>query len=86
MLRLVCHSGERVQHPRFSASETAPLVELFEAGLTQKDIAERLRRSPTAVWYCLRRAGSVSGPEPERWAVSQAPANRSIPRASDQQI
>ena len=57
VLRLIRQAGERVRHPRFSASETARLVELYEAGLTQKNIAEQLGRSPSAVWHCLRRLG-----------------------------
>jgi DNA-binding transcriptional regulator LsrR (DeoR family) len=57
--RLVRQAGERVRHPRLSQSETARLVELYEAGLSQKDIAEQLGRSPSAVWHCLRRAGLV---------------------------
>jgi hypothetical protein len=28
-----------------------------EARLSQKDFAERLGRSPSAVWHCLRRLG-----------------------------
>jgi DNA-binding NarL/FixJ family response regulator len=54
---MIRQAGERVRYPRFSADETARLVELYEAGLSQKDIAERLGRSPSAVWHCLRRAG-----------------------------
>lgn len=57
VLRLVRQAGEQVRHPRLSVAETARLVELYEAGLPQKDIAERLDRSPSAVWHCLRRAG-----------------------------
>ena len=52
-------AGEPVRHPRFSPAETAPLVKLQEAGLTQKAIAERLGRSPSAVWHRLRRLGRV---------------------------
>jgi transposase-like protein len=54
---MIRQAGERVRYPRFSADETARLVELYEAGLSQKDIAERLGRSPSAVWHCLRWAG-----------------------------
>lgn len=57
VLKLVRQAGEQVRHPRLSVAETARLVELYEAGLQQKDIAERLGRSPSAVWHCLRRAG-----------------------------
>jgi transposase len=48
---MIRQAGERVRYPRFSADETARLVELYEAGLSQKDIAERLGRSPSAVWH-----------------------------------
>jgi DNA-binding CsgD family transcriptional regulator len=54
---LVRQAGERVRHPRLSATEIARLVQLYEAGLPQKDIAQRLGRSPRAVWHCLRRLG-----------------------------
>jgi len=57
VLRLIRQAGEPVRHPRFSAAEITRLVELSEAGLSQKDIAERLGRSPSAVWHCLRRLG-----------------------------
>jgi DNA-binding transcriptional regulator LsrR (DeoR family) len=57
VLSLVRQAGEQVRHPRLSVAETAQLVEMYEAGLPQKDIAERLGRSPSAVWHCLRRAG-----------------------------
>lgn len=57
VLDLVREAGERVRHPRLSAAETAQLVALHEVGLSQKDIAEQLGRSPSAVWHCLRRAG-----------------------------
>jgi hypothetical protein len=59
VLRLVGQAGERVRHPRLSESDTAQLVALHEAGLSQKDIAEHLGCSPSAVWHCLRRAGLV---------------------------
>jgi DNA-directed RNA polymerase specialized sigma24 family protein len=59
VLRLVRQAGERVRHQRLSQSETARLVELYQAGLSQKDIAERLGKSPSAVWHCLRRAKLV---------------------------
>lgn len=59
VLRLVRQAGEPVRYPRLSAIETAKLVALYEAGLPQKDIAERLRRSPGTVWHCLRRVGLV---------------------------
>jgi hypothetical protein len=62
VLRLVRDAGERVPHPRLSASETAQLVALHEAGLSQVDIAERLGRRPSAVWHCLRRLGFVGSP------------------------
>jgi hypothetical protein len=55
VLRLVREAGERVRHPRLSATETAELVALYEAGLPQKEIAERLGRTPSAIWHCLRR-------------------------------
>jgi DNA-binding transcriptional regulator LsrR (DeoR family) len=57
VLRLIRDAGERVRHPRFSASETAQLVALYEVGLSQKEIAEQLGRSQSAVWHCLRRLG-----------------------------
>jgi DNA-binding NarL/FixJ family response regulator len=59
VLGLVRQAGEQVRHPRLSVAETARLVGLYEAGLPQKDIAERLGRSPSAVWHYLRRAGLV---------------------------
>jgi DNA-directed RNA polymerase specialized sigma subunit len=57
VLRLIRQTGERVRHPRLTAAETAQLVALYEEGLSQKDIAERLDRSPSAIWHCLRRLG-----------------------------
>ncbi|HEY6810474.1 MAG TPA: helix-turn-helix domain-containing protein [Propionibacteriaceae bacterium] len=57
VLRLLRQAGTAVRHPRLSPTETALLVELFRTGVTQKDIAKRLGRSPSAVWHCLRRAG-----------------------------
>jgi DNA-binding NarL/FixJ family response regulator len=59
VLGLVRQAGETVRHPRLSPTETALLVELFRTGLPQKDIAQRLGRSPSAVWHCLRRAGLI---------------------------
>jgi DNA-binding NarL/FixJ family response regulator len=44
---------------RLSISQTAQLVALYQAGLSQKDIAARLDRSPSTIWHCLRRAGLV---------------------------
>jgi len=63
VLRLIRQAGERVRHPRFSIAETARLVELYESGLAQKEIAERLDRSPSAVWHCLRRLGLLGSVE-----------------------
>jgi DNA-binding IclR family transcriptional regulator len=57
VLRLVRHAGQPVRHLRLSTTETARLVQLYEAGLPQKEIAELLGRSPSAVWHCLRRLG-----------------------------
>jgi transposase-like protein len=57
VLQLVRQAGEGVRYPRLSASETAQLVALYDAGLGQKDIAERLGRTPSAVWHWLRRLG-----------------------------
>jgi DNA-binding NarL/FixJ family response regulator len=57
LLRLVRHVGQPVRHLRLSAAETARLVQLYEAGLPQKDIAQRLGRSPSAVSHCVRRLG-----------------------------
>jgi DNA-binding NarL/FixJ family response regulator len=59
VLHLVRQAGEGVRHPRLSATETAQLVALYEQGLSQKDIADRLGRSPSAIWHCLRRLGSL---------------------------
>jgi hypothetical protein len=44
LLRLVRHVGQPVRHLRLSAAETARLVQLYGAGLPQKDIAQRLGR------------------------------------------
>jgi Helix-turn-helix domain len=52
-------AGRQVRQPRLSISQTAHLVALYQAGLSQKDIAARLDRSPSAIWHCLRRAGLV---------------------------
>lgn len=57
VLRLVRQAGERVRYPRLTAAERAQLVALHEEGWSQKDIAERLDRSPGAIWHCLRRLG-----------------------------
>jgi DNA-binding CsgD family transcriptional regulator len=57
VLRLVRESGKHVRHPRLSQEEIARLLELYHSGLSQKDIAALLGRSPGAVWHCLRRAG-----------------------------
>ena len=59
VIRLVRQAGKQVRHPRLSSSELARLVVLFQAGLTQRDIAEQLDRSPSAVWHSLRRLGLV---------------------------
>jgi hypothetical protein len=66
ILRLIRQAGEPVRYPRLSLDETASVRTLYEAGLTQKDIAERLGRSPSAVWHCLRRLGLVEGNAPVR--------------------
>jgi predicted transcriptional regulator len=58
-MRLVRQAGERVRRPRLSVTEAARVGQLYEAGLRQKDIAERLGRSPSAVWHCLHRLGLV---------------------------
>jgi DNA-directed RNA polymerase specialized sigma24 family protein len=55
VLQLIRQAGEQVRHPLLSESETAQLLALYKTGLPQKDIAERLGRSPSAVWHCLRR-------------------------------
>lgn len=55
VLQLVRQAGEPVRHPRLSANEKAQLLSLHRAGLSQREIAERLARSPSAVWHCLRR-------------------------------
>ena len=59
VLQLVRQAGRQVRQPRLSISQTAQLVALYQAGLSQKDIAARLDRSPSAIWHCLRRAGLV---------------------------
>ena len=55
--------GNPVRYPRFSTAETAQLVALYEAGLSQVNIAERLGRSPSAVWYCLQRKAEYANPK-----------------------
>jgi hypothetical protein len=45
LLRLVRHAGQPVRHLRLSAAETARLVQLYEAGLPQEDIAQPTWRS-----------------------------------------
>jgi DNA-binding NarL/FixJ family response regulator len=55
VLRLIRQAGKNVRYPRMTADQTAHLLELYRAGLPQKDIAERLGRSPGAIWHCLRR-------------------------------
>jgi DNA-binding NarL/FixJ family response regulator len=59
VVRLVREAGERVRHPRLSSTQTDQLIALYEAGLSQKEIAARLSRSPSAVWHCLRRVGLI---------------------------
>ena len=59
VLSLVRQAARRVRHQRLSQSETARPVDLYRAGLSQKGIAERLGKSPSAVWHCLRRAKLV---------------------------
>ena len=59
VLGLVRQAGEWVRHPRFTAIVTARVIELYEAGVRQHEIAHRLGRSPSAVWHCLRRAGLI---------------------------
>ena len=66
VLRLVRQAGERVRHPRLSESGTTRLVALREAGLSQKDIAEHLGCSLSAVWHYSPEAGS-SPSSPGRW-------------------
>ena len=63
VLRLVRAAGNPVRYPRFSTAETAQLVALYEAGLSQVNIAERLGRSPSAVWYCLQRKAEYANPK-----------------------
>jgi hypothetical protein len=62
VLGLVRQAREQVRHPRLSTTQTAVPVALYEAGLSQVDIAERLGRRPSAVWHCLRRLGFVGSP------------------------
>jgi transposase-like protein len=59
VLALVRQAGERVRHLRLSSSEITRMVALHEAGLLQKDIAEQIGRSRSAVWHCLRRLGRL---------------------------
>ena len=47
-LRLLRQAGERVRI-RLSATERYRVVQLSKTGLPQKDIAERLGRSPSSV-------------------------------------
>ena len=63
VLRLVRAAGNPVRYPRFSTAETAQLVALYEAGLSQVNIAERLGRSPSAVWHCLQRKAEYANPK-----------------------
>jgi hypothetical protein len=46
LLLLVRHAGQPVRHLRLSAAETARLVQLYEAGLPQKDIAQPAWQEP----------------------------------------
>jgi hypothetical protein len=62
VLGLVRQAREQVRHPRLSTTQTAVPVALYEAGLSQVDIAERLGRRPSAVWHCLRWLGFVGSP------------------------
>jgi transposase-like protein len=59
VLKLIQQAGEPVRYSRLTADETARLVDLYKAGMSQRDIAELLGRKPSVVWHCLRQLGLV---------------------------
>lgn len=59
VIELLKARGVEVRHPRMNPAEQARAVELYRGGMTQKDIASQLGRSPCVIWHVLQRQGVV---------------------------
>jgi hypothetical protein len=57
VLTLVRTHGVAVRHPRLTAAECARIVELYQGGITQVEIANQFGRNPSLIWHVLERAG-----------------------------
>lgn len=62
VLTLLRSAGVPIRYPRLSEADVSLVVALYREGMSQTDIASRVRRSPGAVWHVLERAGLVGRP------------------------
>ena len=51
--------GVTIRRPRLTEEELAQVVALYQEGVRQIDIAERLGRTKGVIWHALRRVGAL---------------------------
>jgi hypothetical protein len=58
VIGLVRQHGVAVRNPRVTPDEAAEMVQLYQSGVRQVDIAARFGRDPGNIWHVLKRAGA----------------------------
>ncbi|WP_375477554.1 hypothetical protein [uncultured Jatrophihabitans sp.] len=59
VLSILKSGGVPLRHPRLTANECAEITELYQAGVSQVEIARKFDRDPGNIWHVLERAGLV---------------------------
>jgi hypothetical protein len=57
VISLLRKRGVTIRYPRLTPEECVEIVELYQSGLSQVAIAERLDRHKAVIWHALERAG-----------------------------
>jgi DNA-binding IclR family transcriptional regulator len=60
VIGLLRQQGVMVRYPRVTPEEAAEMVQLYQAGVRQVDIAARYGRDPGNIWHVLKRAGAFN--------------------------
>lgn len=59
VIQFLRSQGVSIRRKRLSEADMALIVELYQAGERQVDIAARVGRDKRVIWHALRRAGLV---------------------------
>ena len=59
VMKLLAQHQVPVQRPRIEDDEAAQILELYQGGMRQIDIARKFGRHKGAIWHLLRREGLI---------------------------